>query len=162
MGGAHLWRWLHHRRLRSTLAQNAEMNPNQDHAARVGVINVQALEFRYGERRVVDVERFCLASSESVAVIGPSGCGKTTLMHLLAGLLRPASGTIEILGSEITAMNDAQVDRFRGRHIGMIFQRLYLLPALTVRENVELAQKLSRTRLDNTWIDSLLAQPRHC
>ena len=91
-------------------------------------------------------------------VLGPSGCGKTTFLHLLAGLLKPTSGNVEILGDDITRMGGAQLDRFRGQHIGMVFQRLLLMPALTVRQNIELAQRLSRKPRDTTRIDALLDQ----
>lgn len=97
---------------------------------------------------VVDVERFSLASGGSMAVIGPSGCGKTTLLHLLAGLLRPGAGVIRVLGQDLSELRPTELDRFRGRNIGLVFQRFHLLPALTVRENVLLAQRLAGARVD--------------
>ena len=124
----------------------------------MSVIEVDELKFRYGIREVVNVEKFQLAVGESVAVIGPSGCGKTTFLHLLAGLLKPTSGQIRILGSTITDMGGAQLDRFRGQYVGMVFQRLLLMPALNVRQNIELAQRLARKPRDNARIESLLQQ----
>ena len=122
------------------------------------VVDVVALGFRYGLHDVVNLEQFRLATGESAAVIGPSGCGKTTFLHLLAGLLKPRTGNISILGNEITEMSGAQLDRFRGQHMGMVFQRLFLMPALTVRQNIELAQRLARKPRDDARIDALLQQ----
>ena len=122
------------------------------------VIDIEALTFSYGSRAVVDLAQFQLSAGESMAVIGSSGCGKTTFLHLLAGLLKPTAGKICILGSDITQMAGTALDRFRGQHIGMVFQRLFLLPALTVHQNIALAQRLARKPLDAARIDALLQQ----
>ena len=122
------------------------------------VLRVGDLTFTYGERQVVDVNEFALNAGESVAVIGPSGCGKTTFLHLLAGLLSPASGKVEILGQEIGQLSLSQLDRFRGQNMGMVFQRLFLMPALTVRQNIELAQKMARTTEAPATVDRLLSE----
>lgn len=131
------------------MSHNSSANP---------VVEAKSLSFRYGSRDAVNIDSFQLDAGESLAVIGPSGCGKTTLLHLLAGLLKPAAGSIELLGRDITSMGGAQLDRFRGQYIGMVFQRLFLMPALTVRQNVELAQQLARQPRDNGRIDALLQQ----
>ena len=110
-------------------------------------IQVTDLRFAYGRRTVVDVPHCHLARGESMAVLGPSGCGKTTFLHLLAGLLRPGAG-VQILGQQLATLSGPALDRFRGRHIGLVFQRLHLLPALTVRENVLLAQRLARVPVE--------------
>ncbi len=122
------------------------------------VVEANALTFSYGTREVVNIEHFQLAAGESIAVIGPSGCGKTTFLHMLAGLLKPTSGRIHLLGSDITAMSDTELDHFRGQQVGMVFQRLLLMPALNVRQNVELAQQLARKPRDKARIDALLKQ----
>ena len=93
-----------------------------------------------------------------MAVIGPSGCGKTTFLHLLAGLIRPGSGAIRILGQDLAELGGAPLDRFRGRNIGLVFQRFHLLPALSVRENVLLAQRLAGGRVDAGRVVALLEQ----
>ncbi|MGH9407424.1 MAG: ABC transporter ATP-binding protein [Terriglobia bacterium] len=77
---------------------------------------------------------------EFVSIVGPSGCGKSTLLHLLGGLVSPTSGTILVDGNDFSHMNDADRTRFRRHKIGFIFQRFNLLPTLTSRENIRLAQ----------------------
>ena len=118
-------------------------------------IEVTELRFDHGERTIVDISRCQLAIGQSMAVIGPSGCGKTTFLHLLAGLIRPRSGVIRILDRDLSQLRGSHLDRFRGRHLGLVFQRLHLLPALTVHENVLLAQRLARVPMDPTRVEAL-------
>ena len=73
-----------------------------------------------------------------LAVVGPSGCGKSTLLNLLGGIDRPSSGSVEIGGERVDRMRDADATRFRLLRVGFVFQRFYLMPALTALENVEL------------------------
>jgi putative ABC transport system ATP-binding protein len=75
---------------------------------------------------------------DSVAIVGPSGCGKSTLLNLIGGIDRPTSGTIVVDGNRIDAMRDAAATRFRLLSIGFVFQRFYLMPALSAEENIEL------------------------
>ncbi len=121
-------------------------------------IDVAGLGFSYGGTPVLRMERCQLERGRSAAVIGPSGCGKTTFLHLLAGLIRPATGSIRVLGQDLDELRGAELDRFRGRKIGLVFQRLHLLPALSVRENVLLAQRLGGSRVDAARVAMLLEQ----
>jgi putative ABC transport system ATP-binding protein len=79
-----------------------------------------------------------IAKREYVAIVGPSGCGKSTLLNLLGAIDAPTSGSVEIEGRNVGTLGDREVTEFRLRHIGFVFQRFYLLPILTARENVEL------------------------
>src|SRR4051812_22953978 len=81
----------------------------------------------------LDVQR-----GDYVAIVGPSGCGKSTLLNLLGGIDRPNSGSVTIDGSRIDRMRDNEATKFRLLKIGFVFQRFYLMPALTAIENVEL------------------------
>jgi len=121
-------------------------------------IDAADLDFSYRDRAVVSMERCQLERGRSMAVIGPSGCGKTTFLHLLAGLIRPGAGTVRILGQDLAELSGAKLDRFRGRNIGLVFQRFHLLPALNVRDNVLLAQRLSGGRVDAGRVTTLLEQ----
>src|SRR6266446_10651895 len=75
---------------------------------------------------------------EFLALMGPSGSGKTTLLNLIAGLDRPSEGEIWVGGQNISNMSEAQLARWRTRHVGFVFQFYHLLPVLTAYENVEL------------------------
>ena len=79
-------------------------------------------------------------------LMGPSGSGKTTLLSILAGILTPSGGRVNLLGEEITKMSDNQLSRFRLGNIGLIFQGFNLFPALTALENVQLALKIKGIR----------------
>src|SRR5204863_7732590 len=73
--------------------------------------------------------------AEHVAITGPSGCGKSTLLNLPGALARPDSGEVYFRGEPLSARRD--LDRFRARQIGFVFQSFFLLPTLTARENVQ-------------------------
>jgi len=71
-----------------------------------------------------------------LAIAGPSGCGKSTLLYLLGGVDRPTSGTVFLLGARTDALGDAALARLRLHHVGLVFQRFFLLPTLSAEENV--------------------------
>jgi putative ABC transport system ATP-binding protein len=79
-----------------------------------------------------------IEAGDYLAIVGPSGCGKSSLLNLLGAIDAPTSGTVEIEGRNVGTLGDREVTEFRLRHIGFVFQRFYLLPILTARENVEL------------------------
>jgi putative ABC transport system ATP-binding protein len=79
-----------------------------------------------------------VSPSEYVAIAGPSGCGKSTLLNLLGAIDRPTAGTVSIQGRRVDQLSDREATRFRLLHIGFVFQRFYLMPALTASENVQL------------------------
>ncbi len=81
----------------------------------------------------LEVER-----QEFLGLMGPSGSGKTTLLNLIAGLDTPSQGEIWVAGQKVSSMSEAQLTRWRTRHIGFVFQFYHLLPVLTAYENVEL------------------------
>jgi putative ABC transport system ATP-binding protein len=90
-------------------------------------------------RRVLDGVDLALTAGESVAIVGPSGSGKSTLLAHLAALRRPDGGEVVFEGRTLTSRSSGELDRFRARHVGFVFQRAALLPFLTVEENVSLA-----------------------
>lgn len=85
---------------------------------------------------------------EFVAIVGPSGSGKSTLLHLLGGLTSPTSGKIFVDGNDFSSMTDADRTRFRRHKVGFVFQRFNLLPTLTARENIALAQEIHGNGFD--------------
>jgi len=97
-------------------------------------------EYHMGEELVRAVRGVSLhvERGDYLAIVGPSGCGKSTLLNLIGGIDQPTAGTVTIDGARIGLMSDTEVTRFRLRHVGFVFQRFYLMPALTAIENVEL------------------------
>jgi putative ABC transport system ATP-binding protein len=81
---------------------------------------------------------FDVPAGDYVAIVGPSGCGKSTLLNLLGAIDRPTRGSVVINGTDVARMNDRNATSFRLRNIGFVFQRFYLMPTLSARENVEL------------------------
>lgn len=77
-----------------------------------------------------------------MAVVGPSGCGKSTLLHILGGLTSPTSGQVLVSGNDFSKMTDDDRTRFRRHTIGFVFQRFNLLPTLTARDNIAIAQHI--------------------
>ncbi len=117
---------------------------------------IQGLEHRYGSRSVLTLPDYRVGGGEHHLILGPSGSGKTTLLHVIAGLLKPSSGSIDIDGQALYAMNETGRDRFRGSHMGIVFQRLHLLPSLTVTANILLAQYLARQPQQSRQVQVLL------
>ncbi|WP_347357219.1 ABC transporter ATP-binding protein [Bdellovibrio sp.] len=112
------------------------------------LITLRDLSYTYSGQTspTLHVSEFRVSKGEELFLYGPSGSGKTTLLEILAGVLRPTSGTVEILGQDLTKMSDAQRDAFRAEHMGYVFQSFNLIPYLSVRENIELPLHLSASR----------------
>ncbi len=111
---------------------------------------------------VLDVPELDLSSGEQVSLVGGSGTGKTTLLHCLAGIVRPDGGSVIVDGTDITALTEPQRDAFRGGTIGYVFQTHHLLPGLTARENVLLGMTFGGTRPNPQRADDLLDQVGLC
>ena len=91
-------------------------------------------------------------AGELAMVVGPSGCGKTTLISIIAGILTPTSGTLELFGESFVTLRGNKLVRFRRENIGFIFQQYNLLPALTAVENASIpliAQGVSATKAES-------------
>ncbi|MCY7380594.1 MAG: ATP-binding cassette domain-containing protein [Gemmatimonadaceae bacterium] len=106
------------------------------------IVSVRDLvrEYRMGDEHVHALRgvSFTIAAAEYVAIVGPSGCGKSTLLNLLGVIDRPTSGTVSIAGERVDQLPDARATDFRLRRIGFVFQRFYLMQALSASENIEL------------------------
>jgi len=113
------------------------------------MIETKSLEFSYDNSFVFKFPDIKLKSNENLLVLGNSGIGKSTLLHNLAGILRPKSGSIKIFDQEISKLSELELDKFRGQNIGIIFQRSHFVNSLTVGENLELAQFLGRNKKGN-------------
>ncbi|MGC4234805.1 MAG: ATP-binding cassette domain-containing protein [Niabella sp.] len=97
-------------------------------------------------------------AGDILLIAGPSGKGKTTLLHLLAGLLKPQSGNIYIDGTDITALHAGSLDKFRGQKTGIIFQQPHFVASLSVMDNLLLSPYLAGIKVNKNRAKELLVQ----
>ncbi|MEL6570063.1 MAG: ATP-binding cassette domain-containing protein [Pseudomonadota bacterium] len=101
------------------------------------MVRVENLTFGYGAGGFrLSVPQFTLKGGERVAIVGPSGSGKTTLLNLIAGLLSPETGRIDVAGTEVTALTETGRRQFRASQVGFVFQDFALLDYLPARQNI--------------------------
>lgn len=118
---------------------------------------LEYLTHAYNGTEVLKVPAWRAEQGAHWLVIGPSGSGKTTLLHILAGILRPLAGAISIAGQDLMALKPAALDRFRGQHIGIVLQRLHLVPSLSVLKNLLLAQYFAGVTQDEARAHEVLS-----
>lgn len=94
---------------------------------------------------------FTVPAGSLFAINGPSGSGKSTLLNMITGIDRPTSGRVIFAGEELRTRNEDALARWRGRHVGIVFQFFQLVPTLTVRENVLLALELGGSLPRRAW-----------
>ena len=97
-----------------------------------------------------------IKKGDFVVILGPSGSGKTTLMNIISGLDRASQGITNVCGTNLIALNDNELTKFRKNNIGYVFQQYGLLPNLTVKENVEIGANLSETKNKNLSVEAVL------
>ena len=110
------------------------------------MIETKSLKFSYDGKFVFEFPNNKNKKGENLLILGSSGIGKSTLLHNLAGILTPSSGSIKIFGNDISKSSEIEIDKFRGENIGIIFQRPHFVNSLTVKENLQLAQFLGKNR----------------
>ncbi|MFN7054861.1 ATP-binding cassette domain-containing protein [Hyphomonas sp.] len=111
------------------------------------VVDIEGLRFAWGKGPpVLGIEQFTLGAGERVFLRGPSGSGKSTLLGLIAGVLAPQAGRINVLGEDMTRLPAARRDRLRADRMGVIFQMFNLVPYLSVTGNVLLPLRFSAAR----------------
>jgi putative ABC transport system ATP-binding protein len=96
--------------------------------------------------RVIDGLDMEVPQGELALLLGASGCGKTSLLSILAGILRPSRGTIELDGLELTTLRGRSLTEYRRRRVGVVFQAFNLIPSLTAMENVEVPLRATGIR----------------
>lgn len=121
-------------------------------------VQIENLSHSYAAQPVLELTDFTLEAAEHAAILGESGCGKSTLLHLIAGLLTPTAGRIAVCGADLATLTPAARDRHRGRHLGIVLQKLHLLPAFSVLDNLLLAQSCARAPADRPRALGLLEQ----
>src|SRR5437899_7564221 len=126
------------------------MSPSPD----APVIEVVDLVRKFGDRAVINDISFNVRRGETLVIMGGSGCGKSTLLRHIIGSMKPTSGSVKVLGEEITTMKEREIARVR-RRFGMLFQSGALLPSWPVGENVAL-QLLQHTDLSPDEIEEIV------
>ncbi|MDR1924616.1 MAG: ABC transporter ATP-binding protein [Planctomycetaceae bacterium] len=108
------------------------------------------------ELPILDIPQWEVDAGEQVVLVGASGCGKTTLLHIIAGILRPSSGHVLIDGWDTPILTEAERDQFRARRIGYVFQTFNLLQGFTAIENVMIGMTFAGGRSDKQRAKDLL------
>ena len=120
------------------------------------MIAVNGLVQRYGEQEALRLPGWKVAQGERWLVLGPSGSGKSTLLHLVAGLVHPTEGEVEVSGESLRRLDGARLDRWRAATVGIVLQALHLVKHLSVRDNLRLAQYLAHAPQDDKRIADAL------
>lgn len=122
------------------------------------LIDLHDVVHHAGGRPILVVEQLTLPLGRHGLLLGPSGSGKTTLLHLLGGLLAPQQGSLSVLGLDLRAMGDAGRDRWRADHVGIVFQQLHLIAAVSIVDNLRLARRLAGKGPDDKAVMQLLTR----
>jgi ABC-type lipoprotein export system ATPase subunit len=122
------------------------------------MIQVRNLNYAYEPGKVIRFPDFTVEKKSSCLLLGESGSGKTTLLHLIGGLLRNQEGSISIEGNDISKLSESELDRFRGKNIGFIFQRNHLIHALNVKQNLLMSPYLSGLKQDEIKVNETLKE----
>jgi putative ABC transport system ATP-binding protein len=120
------------------------------------MFELEGVEHWYGSTRVLAVAAWRAAAGEAWLLAGPSGSGKSTLLNVLAGLIVPARGRVVVAGTDLRRLSPAARDHWRGRAVGLVPQRLHLVGAISVADNLRLAQTLAGTPADEARVRRML------
>ncbi|MBF6608486.1 MAG: ATP-binding cassette domain-containing protein [Flavobacterium sp.] len=107
------------------------------------MISAQQLSYAYKNNAPLLFPDLNCTAGEALLITGGSGTGKTTLLHLLAGLIRPKTGNIIIDGIDLNSLSEKKLDSFRGQNIGLVLQESHFVESLSVAENIQLASWLA-------------------
>lgn len=112
------------------------------------MIQIENLQFRWpkDQKDLINIPSWHVQDGASVFLRGPSGTGKSTLLNLIGGVLQPNSGSVSVMGENLTNLKPSAKDRFRANHIGFIFQTFNLIPYLSIQENILLACRFAPKR----------------
>jgi ABC-type antimicrobial peptide transport system, ATPase component len=122
------------------------------------MIHTLGLSYSYSDSKSISFPDFRVEKGSHLLLLGQSGSGKTTLLHLLGGLLHSQQGDVMINGIALSTLSGRDLDQFRGRNFGFIFQRHHLIQALTVKQNLLMAPFLAGLDQDEDRVEEVLEQ----
>ena len=129
------------------------------------ILKVENLTKVYGkgenEVRALNGVSFSVEKGDFVAIIGPSGSGKSTLLHTLGGVDRPTGGKVLVNGQDVYSRSDEQIEVFRRREVGLIYQFYNLIPVLNVEENMSLPVLLDGRNVNRDRLLDLVGREKH-
>lgn len=117
------------------------------------MISIKNLSKHFANETAIDYRDMTFEDGKSYMLLGASGCGKSTLLNMIAGILSPEGGEIEIDGIDITKRSQKEKDKFRIEKIGYIFQDFKLIPEMTVIDNINI---LKLEGVDTSGVDEIL------
>lgn len=120
------------------------------------MLKCESLSFQYTDGPSFSFPDIQCEQGEHLLLLGESGKGKTTLLHLLAGMLRPTQGSVTVADTNIVGLRAKELDRFRGKHIGIIFQTAHFVQSLSVEDNLILPQFFSGSKIDRAKAKAIL------
>ncbi len=123
------------------------------------VLTLQNIRHSYNNQApTLQLETFTAQENEHWLLLGKSGCGKTTLLHILAGLLKPSNGEVRLRGQSLYSLKPTEIDRIRARNMGIVFQKTHLINTLSVAQNLEIAQYMAGLPTNRKRIAEVLEQ----
>lgn len=122
------------------------------------MLKSQSINFSYDGTYKFCFPNIQLSDGEEMLILGESGVGKTTFIQILAGLLKPSSGLLEFNGVQYHNLPSKELDQFRGKHIGIVFQNPYFVKNISVLDNLLLSLYLSKNKKDKKRAVELLEQ----
>ncbi len=120
------------------------------------MVGIKAVNHQFGQVSLRFAD-WTILQGDQWLLLGQSGSGKTTLINIITGLLKPAAGEVHINQTPIYELSNAELDKFRGRHIGIVFQRPHLVKSLTVGENLLLAPYFAGLKQDRARVTEVLS-----
>ncbi|ACU03661.1 MULTISPECIES: ABC transporter ATP-binding protein [Pedobacter] len=121
------------------------------------MISLTSLSHHYPGGKAIAFKDWQINKAEQWLLLGESGSGKTTLLHILTGILKPEAGEVRINETSIYNLSSKKLDQFRGRNIGIIFQRPHLIKSLNISDNLVLAQSFAGLPADLNRVHEVLS-----
>ncbi|WP_285055641.1 ABC transporter ATP-binding protein [Pedobacter ginsengisoli] len=120
------------------------------------MISVKSVSHEYPSGYHINFKDWMVKDGEQWLLLGASGSGKTTLLHILTGILKPSQGQVTMDATSVYDLSPKELDQFRGRNIGIIFQRPHLIKSLSISENLLMAQSFAKLPENEDRVNEVL------